>query len=79
MAYPVVILDQEYVGQERYASTEIHIQKVDDDVEGMSLRAFYQLGDDQRFKYWVTVFSGEDYKLDWTDADVISAVEAFFV
>lgn len=79
MAYPVVELAQPFEGQAAYASSDVHIEQVSDDVQGKSLRAFCQLGDDPSFKYWVPVFSGDDYKLDWTDADVIAAVEAFFV
>lgn len=77
-AFPDVVLDAPYVGQEAYSADVVKILQIADDVEGKSLKAFTQLGDNPSFKYWVDVQSGDDYSVDWTNEDVVAAVEAYF-
>jgi hypothetical protein len=52
--------------------------QIDDQTEQKSLRAFVKLGDDNSFKYWITVMSGDDYTVNWTNDQVVAAVQAFF-
>lgn len=77
-AFPDIILATPFVGQEAYSSNTVKILQLADDVEGKSLKAFCQLGDNPSFKYWVSVQSGDEYSVDWTNADVEAAVTAFF-
>jgi hypothetical protein len=78
-AFPDVTLNAPYVAQTEYSSDFVDVLQISDDVEGKTLRAFCQLGTDPSFKYWVTVMSGDDYTVDWTNADVAAAIEAYFV
>lgn len=78
-AFPDVTLSTEYIAQQEYGSTNVVIIQIADDVVGQSLRAFTQLGDNPSFKYWVPVMSGEDYTVNWTNDDVVAAVQAYFV
>jgi hypothetical protein len=77
-AFPDVVLDAPYVGQEAYQSDVVKILQIADDVEGKSLKAFTQLGANPSFKYWVDVQSCDDYSVNWTNDDVVAAVEAYF-
>lgn len=78
-AFPDVTLSQDYIAQTEYKSNNVNVLQINDDTEGKSLRAFCQLGDNNSFKYWVQVMSGDDYTVDWTNADVTAAIQAFFV
>lgn len=77
-AFPDVVLPAPYVGQEAYQSDTVIILQIADNVEGKTLNAFTQLGDNPSFKYWVPVQSGDSYSVNWTNADVQAAVEAYF-
>lgn len=78
MAFPTITLSKDYVAQAEYKSNTVSIIQIDDQTEQKSLRAFVKLGDDNSFKYWVTVMSGDDYTTDWTNDQVVAAVQAFF-
>ena len=78
-AFPDVTLSQDYIAQTEYKSNNVNVLQINDDTEGKSLRAFCQLGENPSFKYWVSVMSGDDYTVDWTNADVTAAIQAFFV
>lgn len=77
-AFPDVTLATDYVAQTEYKSNTVKVLQIEDQVEDKSLRAFVQLGDDNSFKYWVPVMSGDSYTVDWTNADVTAAIQAFF-
>lgn len=79
MNFPDVTLSTPYVAQTVYQSSNVIVLQIDDNVDNKSLRAFCQLGDNNSFKYWVTVMSGDDYTVDWTNAQVTAAIQAFFV
>jgi hypothetical protein len=78
-AFPDVTLAAPYVAQTEYKSDFVDVLQISDDVIGKNLRAFCQLGTNLSFKYWVTVMSGDDYTVDWTNEDVTAAIEAYFV
>jgi len=78
-AFPDVTLSAPYIAQTEYKSDFVDVLQISDDVIGKSLRAFCQLGTNPSFKYWITVMSGNDYTVNWTNADVTAAIEAFFV
>lgn len=77
-AFPDVILPAPYVAQTEYSSDVVDVLKIDDNVQGKSLRAFCQLGTNNSFKYWITVMSGDDYTVDWTNEEVENAILAYF-
>ena len=77
-AFPDVTLSTPYIAQNEYKSDLIDVLQIEDNTAGKSLRAFCQLGADPSFKYWVTVMSGDDYTVDWTNADVTAAIQAYF-
>ena len=77
-AFPDVTLPEPYVAQTAYSSNIVDVLQIEDDVQGKSLRAFCQLGDNPSFKYWITVMSGDDYTVDWTNEDVENAILAYF-
>ena len=78
MNFPDITLPSAYTAQEAYSSTAVQIIQIDDATEQKNLRTFVQLGDNPSFKYWVTVQSGDDYSVDWTNAQVVAAVQAYF-
>jgi hypothetical protein len=78
-AFPDVTLTAPYIAQTEYKSDFVDVLQISDDVIGKNLRAFCQLGTDPSFKYWVTVMTGDDYTVDWTNEDVTAAIEAYFV
>jgi len=78
-AFPDVTLTTPYIAQTEYKSDFVDVLQISDDVIGKNLRAFCQLGTDPSFKYWVTVMTGDDYTVDWTNEDVTTAIEAYFV
>ena len=77
-AFPDVELAAPYIAQEEYKSQTVMTLQIDDNVAGKSLRAFCQLGDNPSFKYWIDVISGDDYTVDWTNAQVAAAIQAYF-
>jgi hypothetical protein len=77
-AFPDVILPTPYVAQTEYSSDVVDVIQIEDDVQGKNLRAFCQLGANPSFKYWITVMSGDDYTVDWTNEDVSNAILAYF-
>jgi hypothetical protein len=78
-AFPDVTLTTPFIAQTEYKSDFVDVLQISDDVIGKNLRAFCQLGTDPSFKYWVTVMTGDEYTVDWTNADVTAAIEAYFV
>jgi hypothetical protein len=77
--FPDVTLDTAYIAQTEYSSDLVDVLQIDDNVMSRTLRAFVQLGDNPSFKYWITVMSGDDYTVDWTNDQVTAAITAFFV
>lgn len=77
--FPVVVLSQPYVAQTEYKDSDVFILQVEDNVTQKSLRAFCQLGTNQSFKYWIQIMSDDNYNVNWTNNDVVNAVEAYFV
>jgi hypothetical protein len=78
MAFPTITLSKDYVAQSEYKSNTVSIMQIDDQTEQKSLRAFVKLGDDNSFKYWVTVQSGDEYSVNWTNDQVVAAVQTYF-
>lgn len=78
-AFPDVVLSAPYIAQTEYSSDNVNVLQIDDNTAAKILRAFVQLGDNTSFKYWIIVMSGEDYTVDWTNAQVTAAIQAFFV
>ena len=78
-AFPDVTLATPFIAQTEYKSDFVDVLQISDDVAGKNLRAFCQLGENPSFKYWITVLSGDDYTVDWTNQDVTNAIEAYFV
>jgi hypothetical protein len=78
MIFPAITLSADYVAQAEYKSNAVQIIQIDDNTGGKNLRTFVQLGDNPSFKYWITVMSGDDYTVDWTNDQVTAAVQAFF-
>lgn len=78
-AFPDVTLDAPYIAQTEYKSDNVVVLQIEDNTAGKSLRAFTQLGDNPSFKNWVLVQSGDDYSVNWTNADVTAAIQAFYV
>lgn len=78
MIFPDITLSADYVAQTEYKSNAVQIIQIDDNTGGKNLRTFVQLGDNPSFKYWITVMSGDDYTVDWTNDQVTAAVKAFF-
>ena len=78
-AFPDVTLAAPYIAQTDYSAVLVEVLQIEDNTAGKSLRTFCQLGTDPSFKYWITVQSGDDYSVNWTNADVTAAIEAFFV
>ena len=77
--FPDVELEQPFVAQREYSSDTVDVIQIDDNVTGRTLRVFVQLGTDPSFKYWITVASGADYTVDWTNEQITTAIQAFFV
>lgn len=77
--FPDVTLDTDYVAQTEYKSDVVDVLQIDDNVTTRTLRVFVQLGPNPSFKYWITVASGADYTVDWTNEQVTAAIQAFFV
>ena len=77
-AFPDVTLATDYVAQTEYKSNTVNVLQIEDRVDDKSLRAFVQLGDDNSFKYWIPVMSGDDYTVNWTNDDVTAAIQAYF-
>ena len=77
-AFPDVQLSAPFVAQTEYSADLVDVLQIDDNTQAKTLRAFCQLGADPSFKYWVTVMSGDDYTVDWTNAQVSTAIQAFF-
>lgn len=73
-----VFLDWPYIGQTEYSSDLVKVLQIDDNVTDRTLRAYVQLGNNPIFKYWVPVMSGDDYTVDWTNAEVTAAIQTFF-
>lgn len=78
-AFPDVTLATPFIAQTEYKSDFVDVLQIDDNVEGKTLRAFCQLGENPSFKYWVEVMSGDNYTVDWTNQDVENAIKAFFI
>lgn len=78
MSFPQVILNNEYVAQERYAAQVVKTLQIDDSVENKSLRVFVQLGDNPSFKYWIEVLNLETYTVGWTNEMIANAIQEYF-
>ena len=76
--FPDVILSAPYVAQTEYSSADVAVIQIDDSTAAKTLRVFVQLGTDPSFKYWIPVMSGDDYTVDWTNAQVTAAIQAYF-
>ena len=76
--FPDVTLPTAFVAQQAYSSTDVNVLQIDDNTANKTIRAFVQLGADPSFKYWITVASGDDYTVDWTNAQVTAAIQAYF-
>jgi hypothetical protein len=77
--FPDVTLAVPYIAQTEYSSDLVDVIQIDDNVTARNLRVFVQLGADPSFKYWITVASGDDYTVDWTNEQITAAITAFFV
>lgn len=77
-AFPDVTLSAPYIAQTEYKSDTVNVLQIEDNTAGKSLRAFCQLGDNNSCLYWVDIMSGDDYSVDWTNADVTAAIQAYF-
>lgn len=77
-AFPDVTLPTDYVAQTEYKSNTVKVVQIEDNVDDKSLRAFVQLGDNNSFKYWIPVMSGDNYTVNWTNDDVTAAIQAYF-
>ena len=78
-AFPEVKLSVPYIAQTAYSSDVVQVLQIDDNTEQKNLRVFCKLGDNNSFKYWVTVMSGDTYSVDWTNDQVVSAIKDFLV
>jgi hypothetical protein len=76
--FPDVTLSTAYVAQQAYSSADVTVLQIDDNAANKTLRTFVQLGADPSFKYWIPVTSGDEYSVDWTNAQVTAAIQAFF-
>lgn len=76
--FPDVTLPSAYVAQTEYSSANVTVLQIDDNAANKTLRTFVQLGTEPSFKYWIEVMSGDDYTVDWTNAQVTAAIQAFF-
>lgn len=77
-AFPDVILPTAYVAQQEYSSNDVAVLQIDDNPANKTLRTFVQLGANPSFKYWITVESGDNYTVDWTNQDITNAIVAYF-
>lgn len=77
--FPEVILIEPYIAQHEYKSNVVDVVQIDDNVNTRNLRVLTQLGSNPSFKYWITVMSGDNYTVDWTNDDIVTAIDAFFV
>lgn len=77
-AFPDVTLTTDYVAQTEYKSNTVKVLQIDDRVEDKSLRAFVQLGDNNSFKYWISILAADTYTVDWTNQDISNAITAYF-
>ena len=78
MSFPLVTLPVAHIAQTEYSSTSVRIIQVDDSLENKSLRVFVQLGDNPSFKYWIPVQSGDAYTTDWTNDNIVAAIQGYF-
>jgi hypothetical protein len=76
--FPDVTLSTPFVAQQAYSSADVTVLQIDDNAANKTLRTFVQLGTDPTFKYWIPVASGDDYSVDWTNAQVTAAIQAYF-
>ena len=77
-AFPDVTLSAPFVAQTEYSASLVDVLQIDDNTAAKTLRTFCQLGTDPSFKYWITVAEGDAYSVDWTNAEVSAAIQAFF-
>ncbi len=77
--FPDVQLTEPYIAQTEYSSNVVDVLQIEDNTAMKTLRVFCQLGSNNSFKYWITVLTGDDYTFDWTNAQVITAIQNFFV
>ena len=77
--FPDVTLSVPYIAQTAYSSDLVDVIQIDDNVSQRNLRVFVQLGSNPSFKYWITVATGDDYTVDWTNAQITAAINTFFV
>jgi hypothetical protein len=76
--FPDVQLAAPYVAQQEYSADVVDVLQIDDNVAMKRLAVFCQLGTNPSFKYWVTVMQGDNYTVDWTNEDIVNAIQAFF-
>ena len=78
-AFPDVTLSTPFIAQTEYKSDFVDVLQISDDVIGKNLRAFCQLGTNPSFKYWITVLTGDEYTVDWTNEMVANAIKNYFI
>jgi hypothetical protein len=78
MARAKITLPVVCVAQQKYQDDKVTILKIDDDDTNNMLRVHVRLGNNESFKYWITVQSGEGYSENWTNQQVSDAIIAFF-
>lgn len=78
MAFPIITLASDFVVQPEIRSNSAQIISQQDDVVGKCLRVMVEIGGNKSAHYWVTVCEGDNYTVDWTNAQVLAAVAAHF-
>ena len=78
-AFPEIKLAVPYIAQTEYSSDSVQVIQINDQTEQKNLSVFCKLGDNNSFKYWITVMSGDDYTVNWTNDQVVLAILRFLV
>jgi hypothetical protein len=78
-AFPDVTLATPFIAQTEYKSDFVDVLQIEDSVIDKNLRAFCQLGTNPSFKYWITVLTGDEYTVDWTNEMVANAIKNYFI
>ena len=75
MAYPLIDLETPVVVTQIVVASQARVISTEE-VPGQSVRVKFTLGESPD-EYITEVFNQESYYADWTDDDVIAAIEAF--
>ena len=73
-----ITLASPFVAQAAFQSDQVVVVQNDDRPIDGTLKSLVELGGNPSCRYWVPVYSGEDYNPNWTDAEVAAAVQAWF-